>query len=913
VSAVAVGLVIASGIGIWMLRQGAIADTIADNHRLGVVLAEQTARAFQAVDLALQEVSEKIGGGDVRDAISLKERFGGRDVYEVLARRLINLPQADTITITDSSGHLINQSRTWPPPDYSLADRDYFRHFAETPDTDPYISEPNVNRGSGASSVFLARRITGPHGTFLGVVVAPIRLDYFATFFARTGFSDGTGVTILRRDGTVLVRFPAEGVTTGAHMPHNFGWYETVAKGGGSYRSPGAFANLDASFVSVHPTPLYPIVVDVTRKDWIAFARWRQQAIAIGLGVLVVTITLALLSRALVRQITLIQDQRDRVRASEANYRDLAESTHDAMTVFEMPSGRFISANSSTLRMLGVADEQELFSRKPWDYSPERQPDGRLSAETAREMIEMALRKGSHFFEWTHARSDGTQFPTDVLFTSVRRGNGALIYATMHDTTERKRTDEQIARMAHYDNLTGLANRAVFIAALEREIARAQRGDESFAVLYLDLDHFKDVNDTLGHPVGDLLLRTVAERLRGSVRAGDIVARFGGDEFAILVSDINDFANAAIVSERALEAAGQPATFRANVAAVAAGITEKIVTALTEPVTIENNRIHSGASVGIAVYGPDSPDAEAMLAHADVALYRAKAEQRGSHRFFSGGMDAEVRARVNMSIELREALASRQFILMYQPQVEILTGRIVGLEALVRWDHPTLGLVGPGKFIPEAERNGLIVPLGRWIMREACRQVRQWLDAGTATPSIAVNLSAVQFRTSFGLEKDIAATLAEFELAPRLLELELTESVLMEASRDHNALLSRLRERGHGIAIDDFGIGYSSLDYLRRYPVDRIKIAQTFITDIGVESGSDAIVRAGLGLARELNIEVVVEGVETADQLALLKSWGARIVQGYYFAKPMLAGKVSELLRVGKITPAHTEMIEIAV
>ena len=370
---------------------------------------------------------------------------------------------------------------------------------------------------------------------------------------------------------------------------------------------------------------------------------------------------------------------------------------------------------------------------------------------------------------------------------------------------------------------------------------------------------------------------------------------FGGDEFAILLNDIAEPANAASVSDRILLDANLPTSLQSDVAAIAASVSEKIVTALAEPTMIEANRIHSGASVGIAVYGLDSPDAETMLAHADVALYRAKAEQRGTYRFFSDGMDAEVRARVSMSTELREALTADQFFLMYQPQVDMDTGRILGLEALVRWRHPTMGTLGPGQFIPAAERNGLIVPLGRWVVREACRQTRQWLDAGLAPPLIAVNLSGVQFKRSLELENDIAASVLEFAVPRQLLELELTESVLMEASRDHNDVLLRLRKAGHRLAVDDFGSGYSSLDYLRRYPVDRIKIAQTFIMDIGVEPGNDAIVRAALGLARELNIEVVVEGVETLAQLELLKGWGGRIIQGYYFAKPLHVAEVDAI------------------
>ncbi len=612
------------------------------------------------------------------------------------------------------------------------------------------------------------------------------------------------------------------------------------------------------------------------------------------------------------RDITERKQAEEALQASEANYRDLFEATRDAIIVQEMHSGRCISANSSAVKMFGATDEQDFLSRNPWEYSAEWQSDGRRSAEKGREMHETALREGTHSFEWMHMRIDGTQFPADVLLTRVTRGERVLLYGTVRDITERKLAEEQIAHNARYDNLTGLANRRVFVEALDQSIARARRHGTSFAILYLDLDHFKDVNDTLGHPVGDVLLETMARRLRANVREIDTVARFGGDEFAVILSDIAEPADAAVVSERLLGVIGERTAIRAEVAAAAAGVAEMIVKAMTEPITIHANRIYSGATIGIAIYGPDSPDAETMLTHADVALYQAKAHQRGTYRFFTDGMDAEVRARVNLSTELRDAIASDEFFLMYQPQVYTETGRIAGLEALVRWHHPTLGTLGPGKFIPDTERNGLILPLGRWVLGEACSQTRRWLDAGIAPPLIAVNLSGIQFKMPLQLEMDIAAAVAESGLPPQLLELELTESVLMEASRDHNSVLLRLRERGHRIAIDDFGSGYSSLDYLRRYPVDRIKIAQTFIADIGIEPGNDAIVRAALGLARELNIEVVVEGVETAAQLELLQAWGCRIAQGYYFAQPLAVRRVETLLRVGKVEPIHPEPAELA-
>jgi diguanylate cyclase (GGDEF)-like protein/PAS domain S-box-containing protein len=457
------------------------------------------------------------------------------------------------------------------------------------------------------------------------------------------------------------------------------------------------------------------------------------------------------------------------------------------------------------------------------------------------------------------------------------------------DITDRKRAEQQVARLASYDALTGLVNRRVFVEMMEQTIVRAGRDGSSFAVLYLDLDHFKDINDTLGHPAGDLLLRTVAERLRASVRDGDTVARFGGDEFAILLCDI--------VSSKA---------DASNAAVVAADIAEEIVRVVSEPVMLETNRIHSSASVGIAMFGPDSKDAETMLSHADVALYRAKRE-RGTCHFFTEGMDAEVRARVRLTAELHDAIVADQLYLVYQPQVDLSTGRIAGVEALVRWHHPERGHIRPDHFIPDAERNGLIVPLGRWVLGEACRQTREWLEAGIAPPLIAINLSGIQLRAALEVERDIATAIANAGVPPHLLELELTESVLMETSRDHNDLLLRLRRTGHRIAIDDFGSGYSSLDYLRRYPVDRIKIAQQFVSEIGIERGADAIVRAALGLARELNIDVVVEGVETCAQLNLLRSWGARTVQGYCFARPMPATEVTSLLRRGEVAPPKAQ------
>ncbi len=461
---------------------------------------------------------------------------------------------------------------------------------------------------------------------------------------------------------------------------------------------------------------------------------------------------------------------------------------------------------------------------------------------------------------------------TGVLRTAIGQELGRVWF--FRDITGRKRAEAEILRMARHDGLTGLANRAVFMEAVQHAIAGVLRGAKPFGVLYLDLDHFKDVNDTFGHPTGDALLKAVAERLRLNTRAIDIVARFGGDEFAVMVTDICEPADAAIIAE-------------------------KIIRAMSDPFVIRGNDIRSGVSIGIALFVSGEPDAETILSRADIALYRAKSERTGGYRFHTDAMDSEIRTRATLGSELRDAIALGQLFLEYQPRVEIATGRVGGVEAQVRWRHPARGVLEPNMFMPAAERSGLIPTLGHWVLHEACRQAKAWLDADIAPDVVAVKLSALQFKTAFELEKDIANILAETGLSPRRLELELTESVLMAAAREQNDVLQRLRDSGVRLAIDDFGVGCSSLDYLCRFPADRIKIAQTFVGRITTEPRSAAIVKATIGLAREFGADVVADGVESPAQLELLKSWACPEGQGRYFAEALAVEDVPRVLKHG--------------
>jgi diguanylate cyclase (GGDEF)-like protein/PAS domain S-box-containing protein len=471
-------------------------------------------------------------------------------------------------------------------------------------------------------------------------------------------------------------------------------------------------------------------------------------------------------------------------------------------------------------------------------------------------------------------KPDGSSVWFDGEGYALRDATGRLtaIEGILTDVDERKRKAREIAMLARTDSLTGLANRANFLDRLNLEFARANRGGSGFAVHYLDLDHFKDVNDTLGHPVGDRLLCVAAERLKSCVRETDLVARFGGDEFAVLQDDAENPHSAELLAA-------------------------KISEAMAAPYEICGNEVHATVSIGIVPYRRDIADADAMMIKADLALYRAKSEGRNQFRFHVAELDEQTRERISIGEDLRHAVERGEFELFYQPQVMLETGAIVGLEALIRWNHPRRGLLLPTMFIPIAETTGSIVAIGEWVIAQACRQINDWSERDIAPPLIAVNLSGAQFKLVSQIDQIIIDNLARYQIAPERLELELTESVLVDTAERHGETFKHLKQAGVRLAIDDFGTGYSSLDYLRSFRVTRLKIDQRFIHDVTTNADDAAIVRATIGLAQELGIEVLAEGVETAAQRAFLISAGCKVAQGFYFGRPMAAPAAAECLR----------------
>jgi diguanylate cyclase (GGDEF)-like protein/PAS domain S-box-containing protein len=528
-------------------------------------------------------------------------------------------------------------------------------------------------------------------------------------------------------------------------------------------------------------------------------------------------------------------------------------------------------------------DPKTLLAAQSWAHSLIYPDDQAKVGEAMARVLEKDAQGAS--IEFRLCAGDAALRWVENRYVPVRDKDGRLIEVEgiIIDITERKAAEEKITLLARTDGLTGLANRSTFTERLWQAFAAAQRGALGFAILYLDLDKFKPVNDTFGHPVGDLLLQQVAERLRSCTRASDLVARLGGDEFAILQAEMSEPANAGLMAA-------------------------KIQAALARPYLISGNEINISVSIGISPYisGNANANADAMLVQADLALYRSKGEGRNQYHFHSDDLDQEVLDRVTLAGEIKTAMDRDEFELQYQPQIELSSQNIVGMEALIRWNHPTRGLLAPGVFIPIAEKTGTIVALGHWVLDQACRQMSIWRNEGLTLPVIAVNLSLFQLQSGQDLVRDVTDTLAKWGLAPSDLEFDVTEATLAQLTWTQNDVLPQLRRLGVKIAIDDFGSEYSSFEYVRAYRVNHLKIAQSFVNRSSSDPECAATIRAIVNFARDIGIGVIAQGVETEQQRDLLTSTDTRTqAQGFHFSKAVGADRAGEFLRQGRIASVN--------
>ncbi|GBG01388.1 hypothetical protein AZSI13_07150 [Azospira sp. I13] len=526
---------------------------------------------------------------------------------------------------------------------------------------------------------------------------------------------------------------------------------------------------------------------------------------------------------------------------------------------------RIVTVNQAFTRITGYAPE-DVVGQTPAVFA-----SGRHDRDFYRHMWRLLEENGSWSGEIWNRRKDGSVYPEWLNISTVRDEAGKLTHhiAAFSDITERKQAEARVRHLAEYDALTNLPNRVLLQDRTSQAIAAAKRSGGHLAVLFIDLDRFKNINDSLGHSVGDEVLCRVSERLTLAVRATDTVSRLGGDEFVILLPDLETPAQAATVAEKLLATLAQP---------ILAGGHELAVT----------------PSIGISLFPEDGEDGATLLQNADAAMYCAKEQGRNNFQYFTREMNARVSQRLQIENDLRQALQRQELLLHYQPQYDLADGALVGCEALLRWQHPERGMVGPDRFIPVAEETGLILPIGHWVLREACRQAKAWQERGLPPIPVAVNISAVQFRQA-NLVELVEGALAESGLAPRWLELELTESMLMEDGERHSATLSRLKAMGVGLALDDFGTGYSSLAYLKRFSLDKLKIDRSFIRDLPEDAEDAAITTAIIDIARHLGLATVAEGVETEAQRSFLNTRGCSQMQGFLMARPMAAEQLEEL------------------
>jgi diguanylate cyclase (GGDEF)-like protein/PAS domain S-box-containing protein len=547
-------------------------------------------------------------------------------------------------------------------------------------------------------------------------------------------------------------------------------------------------------------------------------------------------------------------------RRASAEREQLAEKvfTHTPTgIIFTDDAHRILSINPATTQMTGY-EPFELLGHTVFGVI-------NLDAEQPLESFcENARLRGSWSGELEVTKKNGEEFPAGIRVSRVDdpySGLPAHYIWILADITERKQAEERMRHIAQHDALTGLPNRLSLLMRLAQLLPDARRHQWTLAVMFLDLDRFKIINDTLGHQVGDELLREVACRLSSVVRETDFVARLGGDEFVVILPDITTPSDAAIVAN-------------------------KIIAALSTPIEAEGHELHTSPSIGISLFPEDGPDGDTILKNADTAMYHAKAAGRNNYQFFAEEMNRVTADRLNIERKLRHAIARNELALCFQPQFRADASLPTGVEALVRWHHPTDGMISPNRFIPVAEETGIIVEIGEWVLVNACREMKRWLDAGLPPIRVAVNVSARQLRRRDFCET-VAGALAESGLPPELLELEITESSVMENPEEAILILQRLGRMGVSLAIDDFGTGYSSLAYLKLFPIDHLKIDRSFVADIEHDLNDRAIAFGTIALAHSLGLNVIAEGVETEDQLELLRTNGCDEIQGFLLSKPL--------------------------
>ncbi len=832
--------------------QGDKRDAERSNHNFAMVFEENVLRSIGEIDKAILYLRRSI------------ETYQGSIDYRSLVNTTDVLSEIiNQVAIIDAHG-ISRGSNASPDPGkvIDVSDREHFRVHLNSNEDKLFTSKPLIGRASEKWSVQFTRRISNKDGSFAGVVVASLNPEHLTKFYDKIDFGSSASIALIGSDGVVRSSGGSAGSFVLGQDLRGTELFRLMQAGSNATFESVKIADREAQLVTVRKVRGHPLWVSVsTNQDEIykgSLATLQSNSIAAAL------LTLIILGAI------------ERILRTETKARQKAEQLQ--LTLENMSQGIMMVTKNLDVAIINrrcgeLLDLPPEFIKAPPHF--DNLLDYQTRNGTLRDLAILTDQPVDHAGAASIGRSPvvGERVMPNGTVIEVRRvhvPDGSFVH-TFTDITKRREAEDRVTRLAAEDPLTGLPNRRVFRSALEAISRGGSPGRDDaepacdFAVLFLDLDRFKVVNDTLGHRIGDLLLKEVAQRLKCALGSKELLARLGGDEFAIVVPELE--------SRAALEE-----------------LTQRLVDAVVQPYEIDGYQIRTSISIGLAVGPHDGAATDDLLMAADLALYAVKASSRGSYKFYQKSMNEELRERRHIEMDLREAVERGELELHYQPIIDLRRNAVIGFEALARWNHPRRGLVPPAVFIPIAEDSGLILALGEWALAEACRKALQWRE----DIKIAVNISPVQLSAP-NLPDMVERILRETSLAPNRLELEITERIFLDDSEKTLATLRRLKELGVGICLDDFGTGYSSLSYLRSFPFDKIKIDRAFVSDLSEGTEHVVIVQAVVSIARALGMTTTAEGVETTAQQQFLAALGCDEAQGYLFSRPVPIEKLREM------------------